>query len=227
MSIIYSVEDDLNIQNVIRIALTNSGHHVETFSEAAPMFERLKTHVPNLFLLDVMLPGMDGLAIVKQLKSRAEWAKVPIFIISAKTTEIDKVVGLDLGADDYLTKPFGVLELISRVKALLRRTETSMEEPVLNISGITLDAKERTCQVSGRELTLTGKEFALLKMLMANANKLITREEIMNTVWGYDFMGESRTLDVHIKELRQKLGNAGMADDLIETVRGVGYKFRT
>lgn len=225
--LLFSVEDDPNIQHVIRIALTNSGFAVDCFSDAKTMFEALKTTTPNLFLLDIMLPDMDGLSIIRKLKSDPEFARIPIAIISAKTTEIDKVTGLDLGADDYLSKPFGVLELISRVKALLRRGESAETEQPVTIKGITLDFQEYLCTTGNQKIPLTLKEFGLLKLLMANPNKTITREEIMNTVWGYEFIGESRTLDVHIRDLRQKLLTAGVTDEVIETVRGVGYKFRS
>lgn len=227
MSRIFSVEDDQNIQNVIRIALANSGFDIETFPDAKLMFERLKAAAPNLFLLDIMLPGMDGIAIIRMLKTHPEWKKIPILVVSAKTSELDKVVGLDTGADDYLVKPFGVLELISRVKALLRRTEPAPTDSteILLGGGISLNIREHTCRTASGDVLLTGKEFSLLRELMKNPNRMITREEIMKTVWGYDFVGESRTLDVHLKELRAKLVAAGLADDLIETVRGVGYKF--
>ncbi|MFA7144726.1 MAG: response regulator transcription factor [Candidatus Izemoplasmatales bacterium] len=226
MALIFSVEDDQNIQNVIRIALANSGYDIELFPDAKTLFERLKSTVPNLFLLDIMLPEMDGIEIIKKLKIHSIWEKVPILVISAKTSELDKVVGLDTGADDYLVKPFGVLELISRVKAILRRVEPENNEPILRAGKMVLDTRERTCVYQGISIYLTAKEFSLLKEFMKNPNKLITRDEIINAVWGYEFMGESRTLDVHIKELRQKLAATGLADEIIETIRGVGYKFR-
>lgn len=226
MPLIFSVEDDLNIQNVIRIALANSGFSIETFPEAKSMFDRLHSVVPNALLLDIMLPDMDGIAIIRMLKSHPEWEKIPILVISAKSSELDKVMGLDTGADDYLVKPFGVLELISRVKALLRRSEpVSADSDVLSGGGIALDVREHTCKTKGGNISLTGKEFSLLKELMINPNRMITREEIMKAVWGYEFIGESRTLDVHLKELRAKLAAAGLADDPIETIRGVGFKF--
>jgi len=223
--ILFSVEDDPNIQHVIQIALTNSGYSVECFNDAKSLFEALKTKTPNLFLLDVMLPDMDGFSIIKKLRSDSAYARIPITVISAKTTEIDKVVGLDLGADDYIAKPFGVLELISRVKALLRRSESSELEQPVSGRGIYLDFQEHSCRYLETKISLTLKEFGLLKILMQNAGKTVTRDEIMNTVWGYEFMGETRTLDVHMRELRQKMMVAGLTDEVIETVRGVGYKF--
>jgi two-component system alkaline phosphatase synthesis response regulator PhoP len=223
--LIYSVEDDRNISHVIQIALTNSGYDVVPFSEAKPMFVALETKLPELFLLDVMLPGMDGLEIVKSLRSKPSTAKIPVMIISAKTTEIDKVVGLDLGADDYLAKPFGVLELISRVRALLRRFETKPAEEVLSAGGIDIDVREHTCFVANQAVIFTAKEFKLLTVLMQNNNRIVTREELLNQVWGFDFFGETRTLDVHIKEVRHKLADAGLDPELIQTVRGIGYKF--
>jgi two-component system alkaline phosphatase synthesis response regulator PhoP len=224
-SIIYTVEDDPNIQHVIHIALTNSGYDVEGFGDAKSMFAALETKRPNLFLLDIMLPDMDGFAMVQKIKKMPEYAKIPIMIVSAKMTELDKVLGLDYGADDYLTKPFGVLELISRVKALIRRSEGPEIDPVICLRELTLDSVERTCRFQNAKVALTQKEFGLLKILMLNPNKTVSREDIMNSVWGYGFIGESRTLDVHIKEVRQKLNVAGLTGEVIETIRGVGYKF--
>ncbi len=225
MSLIFSVEDDKNIQNVIQIALQNSGFEVQMFSESKTFFSAMETDVPELILLDVMLPGMDGISMMKTIKANPNWKRVPIMMVSAKGTEIDKVIGLDLGADDYLTKPFGVLELVSRVKALLRRTTEKPSLDLLEIKGLSLNAKEYICTYYENPINFTSKEFQLLKLLMQNHQRIVTRDDILNIVWGYDFFGETRTLDVHIKELRMKLSKAGIEDEAIQTIRGVGYKF--
>ncbi|MGE0003432.1 MAG: response regulator transcription factor [Candidatus Izemoplasmatales bacterium] len=225
MALIYSVEDDTNIQHVIRIALQNSNMDVEMFGEAKSFFRKLEEQIPALVLLDIMLPDMDGHAILKRMKANPRWNRIPVLFLSAKGSEIDKVVGLDLGADDYLAKPFGVLELVSRVKALLRRSASATSEETLSIKGLVLNPKEYVCTYQDKKMTLTQKEFQLLKLLMQNHHHIVTRDEILNIVWGYDFVGETRTLDVHIKEVRLKLSQAGIEEEAIQTVRGVGYKF--
>ncbi len=225
MTLIYSVEDDVNIQNVIQIALTNSGYEVRLFSEAKDLFRALEEKIPHLILLDIMLPDIDGLSIVKRIKANPKWIHIPLMMVSAKGTEIDKVIGLDLGADDYLAKPFGVLELVSRTKAILRRTASPVRDEIIEISGLVLNPKEYTCMYHDKTIAFTSKEFQLLKLLMQNHQKIVTRDEILNIVWGYDFFGETRTLDVHIKEVRMKLSNVGIEEACIQTVRGVGYKF--
>ncbi|MFO7969527.1 MAG: winged helix-turn-helix domain-containing protein [Bacillota bacterium] len=223
--LIFSVEDDLNIQNVLKIALENSQFEIVNFSDAKSMFNKLKSTVPDLFLLDIMLPDIDGLEIIKYLKKNKELKNIPIMIISAKTSEIDKVIGIDLGADDYLIKPFGVLELVSRVKALLRRAKTIEENDDLSINNLNLDIKHYMATYKNNNLDLTKKQFSLLKLFMENHQKTLSREEILNKIWGYDFVGETRTLDVHIKEIRKKLKNAGLEEQVIQTIRGIGYKF--
>ena len=202
-------------------ALKNSGYAVEEFENAKSFFSRITEKVPDLVLLDIMLPDMDGLEIVKKLRNRPDTVRVPIILVTAKTTELDKVKGLDIGADDYLTKPFGVMELISRVKALLRRSRALQDDKQLVLGGITLDSERREVHVDGELCELTFKEFELLKLLMVNAGIVLHRDTIMSDVWGTDYEGESRTLDMHIKTLRQKLGEAG---NMIKTVRNVGYK---
>ncbi len=221
---VYSVEDDPNIGHVIHIALTNSGYSVETFIDGRSLFSAIESAIPDLVLLDIMLPDADGLQILAKLKANPSLAAVPVMIISAKSTEIERVVGLDAGADDYLVKPFGILELISRVKALLRRNERKEDETVES-AGIVMNIAEHTCAYAGTPVQLTVKEFSLLRLLIQNKNKALTRETILNTVWGYDFLGETRTLDVHVKEVRQKLARAGLTAEVIQTVRGIGYKF--
>ncbi len=218
---IYIVEDDKNIREIEMFALKNSGYAVEEFENAKSFFSRTAEKVPDLVLLDIMLPDMDGLEIVKKLRSRPDTVRIPIILVTAKTTELDKVKGLDIGADDYLTKPFGVMELISRVKALLRRSRSLQDDKQLVIGDITLDSERREVHVGGELCELTFKEFELLKLLMVNAGIVLHRDTIMSDVWGTDYEGESRTLDMHIKTLRQKLGEAG---NMIKTVRNVGYK---
>lgn len=218
---IYIVEDDKNIREIEMFALKNSGYVVEEFENAKTFFSRITEKVPDLVLLDIMLPDMDGLEIVKKLRSRPDTVRVPIILVTAKTTELDKVKGLDIGADDYLTKPFGVMELISRVKALLRRSRALQDDKQLVFGVITLDSERREVNVDGELCELTFKEFELLKLLMVNAGIVLHRDTIMSDVWGTDYEGESRTLDMHIKTLRQKLGEAG---NMIKTVRNVGYK---
>ena len=218
---IYIVEDDKNIREIEMFALKNSGYAVEEFENAKSFFSRSAEKVPDLVLLDIMLPDMDGLEIVKKLRSRPDTVRVPIILVTAKTTELDKVKGLYIGADDYLTKPFGVMELISRVKALLRRSRALQDDKQMVLGDITLDSERREVHVGGELCELTFKEFELLKLLMVNAGIVLHRDTIMSDVWGTDYEGESRTLDMHIKTLRQKLGEAG---NMIKTVRNVGYK---
>lgn len=221
MALIYVVEDDVNIREIESFALKNSGYTIEDFGCAKDFFARVRDKVPDLILLDIMLPDEDGLEIVKKLRKKAETRRVPIIMVTAKTSEMDKVKGLDIGADDYLTKPFGVMELISRTKALLRRSLHMSDEKLLSIGDIFLDDEKRMVYIKDVPCDLTYKEFELLKMLMQNAGIVIPREEIMVRIWGMDYEGESRTLDMHIKTLRQKLGEAGSR---IKTVRNVGYR---
>lgn len=220
MAAIYVVEDDQNIREIESFALKNVGYEVEDFDCAKSFYERLQHRTPMLILLDIMLPDEDGLTILKTLRSRSETRKVPIIMVTAKTTEIDKVKGLDMGADDYMTKPFGVMELISRVKALLRRSTDGGEEKTLSMGDLVLDNEKRMIYVGKEQVDLTFKEYELLKLLMRNAGIVTPRDTILDRVWGTDFEGESRTLDMHIKTLRQKLKSDGK---FIKTVRNVGY----
>jgi len=220
MSLIYIVEDDKNIREIETFALKNSGHTIVDFEFAKDFFKKVAEKVPNLIILDIMLPDEDGLDILKKLRSVSETRKVPIIMITAKTTEIDKVKGLDLGADDYITKPFGVMELISRVKALLRRSADMETEKFLSLSNIFLDNEKHAVFVDSNLCELTFKEYNLLKFLMINTGIVMSRDVILDRIWGLDFEGESRTLDMHIKTLRQKLGEAGSR---IKTIRNVGY----
>ena len=223
MALIFVVEDDTNIAEIESFALQNVGYDVECFGCARDFYERLKEKVPDLFLLDIMLPDEDGLQIIKKLKGIKQCVTVPILLVTAKTTEIDKVKGLDIGADDYMTKPFGVMELISRVKALLRRSNLGKENDtalVLTYESIRMEDEKHAVFVSGKQVELTFKEYGLLKLLLVNAGIVTSRDTILEKVWGIDFEGESRTLDMHIKTLRKKLGEAG---SYIKTVRNVGY----
>ncbi len=220
MAIIYVVEDDRNIREIETIALTNSGYTVEAFELAKPFYRRLDERTPDLILLDVMLPDEDGLEILKKLRSRGDTKKLPILMVTAKSAELDKVRGLDMGADDYLSKPFGVMELVSRVKALLRRTMADTEEKFYRLGGIFMDGERRQAFVKDVPMELTFKEYELLKYLIANQGVVLTREQIMGQVWGTYFEGETRTVDMHIKTLRQKLMEESTR---IRTVRNVGY----
>ena len=216
---IYIVEDDRNIQEIELFALKNSGYQATGFETAKEFYKALNEKLPELFLLDIMLPDEDGLSILKRLRSRADTQKIPVILVTAKTSEIDKVKGLDGGADDYIAKPFGVMEMIARVKALLRRSG-GMEESLLTCGNVTLDGEKRMVYVDGKSIELTYKEFELLKLLMKNHGIVISRDVIMERVWDSSFEGESRTIDVHVRTLRQKLGDGGA---LIKTIRNVGY----
>ena len=220
MALIYVVEDDVNIQEIEMFALKNSGYRVEGFGNAKDFFAKLSEKTPDLILLDVMLPDLDGLSILKKVRIVPDTKKIPVIFVSAKTSEIDKVKGLDMGADDYLAKPFGVMELISRVKALLRRSNAASEEKTLALGEIQIDNEKHCVYVGNQLCELTYKEFELLKMMMQNVGIVMTRDRIMDRVWGTDYEGESRTLDMHIKTLRKKLGEEGTR---IKTVRNVGY----
>ncbi|MCD8068996.1 MAG: response regulator transcription factor [Lachnospiraceae bacterium] len=221
MSLIYVVEDDTNIAEIESFALQNVGYQVETFPTAKEFNEAMNRKLPALILLDIMLPDVSGLEILKGLRSRTLTKDIPVIMVTAKTTELDRVKGLDFGADDYICKPFGVMEMISRIKALLRRLPgESGEEVRLTLGPVLLDKEKHEVHVRDQLVELTYKEFELLQLLMSNAGTVTTREKILNKVWETDFEGESRTLDMHIKTLRQKLKDAG---SMIKTVRNVGY----
>lgn len=220
MSLIYIVEDDVNIREIERYALKNSGFEVQEFECGKELYKAIEKKIPNLIMLDIMLPDEDGMDILAELRASKQTHTIPILMVTAKTTELDKVKGLDLGADDYMTKPFGVMELISRVKALLRRTEEQKETSVITNKGIVVDTDKHSVTVDGELCELTYKEFELLKMLLRNKGIVLSRDKIMDQVWGFEYEGESRTVDMHIKTLRQKLGSAG---SVIKTVRNVGY----
>ncbi len=221
MTQIYIVEDDKNIAEIESFALKNVGYEVKEFLNAGDFYKEVEKRVPDLFLLDIMLPDEDGLSIIKKLKADPKTCYQPIILVTAKTSEIDKVKGLDIGADDYMTKPFGVMELISRVKALLRRTKPIGTMPmVLSFETICMEEEKHAVTVDGKICELTYKEYELLKLLLINAGIVTSRDIILEKIWGTDYEGESRTLDMHIKTLRKKLGDAG---SYIKTVRNVGY----
>lgn len=218
---VYCVEDDENIRQLIVYALKNSGFQAEGFENGERFLSKVYNYIPDIILLDIMLPGENGLEILEKLKCDSTLKDIPIIMITAKTSEFDKVRGLDMGADDYVVKPFGVMELISRVKAVLRRTNISSPSNNLFFNGISIDYKKRIVRVDDKIINLTYKEFELLYFLLKNKDIVLTREVLMNEVWGFDFEGETRTVDVHIATLRQKLGEKG---NLIQTLRNVGYK---
>ena len=220
---IYYVEDDTSIRELVLYALKTAEFQVMGIENAASFYKRMKEQQPDLILLDIMLPDEDGVSILKKLKSRPDTENIPVIMITAKSSEYDKVLGLDSGADDYITKPFGVMELISRVKAVIRRSDRSKGSAgeVLKIGELVLDEQKHEVYARGQEVSLTFKEFELLSYLMKNRGLVLSRDKILNTIWNYEYEGESRTVDVHIGSLRQKLGTCG---DFIKTIRGIGYK---
>ena len=221
---IYIVEDDRNIQEIELFALKNSGYQAVGFETAKDFYKALSEKLPELILLDIMLPGEDGITILRRLRAAPDTAKIPVILLTAKNTEYDKVVGLDTGADDYIPKPFGMMELIARIRAVLRRTEDMQDkdEPrPLVAGGICVDERAHTVFVNEQEVQLTLKEYQLLCLLMKNRGAVLTRDVLLENIWGYNNESETRTVDVHIRTLRQKLGADGA---LIETVRGVGYR---
>ena len=219
---IYIVEDDDNIRELEDYALRSGGFTAESFSGGSDFWAACRKEIPDLVLLDIMLPEEDGLQILRQLRANPATKLVPVIMVTAKTTELNVVKGLDLGADDYIPKPFGIMELLSRVKAVLRRSKRAPEpDTVFSYGDILLDDKRRVVTAGGNVCELTYKEYELLKLLLRNQRLVLTREKILQSVWGYNFEGETRTVDMHIKTLRQKLGESG---SLIKTVRNVGYK---
>ncbi len=219
--LVYVIEDEENIRELIKFALETYGYEVEPFERAEDALEKIAERIPDVAIFDIMLPGIDGIEAVKRLRASSKTAALPILMLTAKDGEIDKVVGLDCGADDYMTKPFSVLELSARIRALIRRSTVSSSTRI-TYEGLSVDTDSREVFVDGEQVELTYKEYELLLLLLKNISKAMSRDEIMDRVWGYDFVGESRTLDIHISSLRQKLGSMGHA---IKTVRNVGYKF--
>lgn len=218
---IFCVEDDGNIRELVVYTLETTGIKAKGFEDGTAFFEALAEELPELILLDIMLPGEDGMEILKKLKASPVTKDIPVIMLTAKGAEYDKVMGLDAGADDYVTKPFGMMELVSRIKAVLRRTGKRQEEDIYKIGILCLNVKKHQVMAGGEEVSLTLKEFELLKRLLTNRGIVLTRDRLLEEIWGYDFSGETRTVDVHVRTLRQKLGKAG---DYIETVRGVGYR---
>jgi two-component system alkaline phosphatase synthesis response regulator PhoP len=219
--VIYILEDDENIRQMETYALKNTGFEVRGFDNAHSFFEGCEERTPKLAILDIMLPGTDGLSVLAGMRSDAKLRFVPVIMVTAKTTELDVVRGLDLGADDYITKPFGIMEFISRVKAILRRTQVPPQTR-FSSEGIVLDDEKRQVTARGELCDLTFKEYELLKFLLANQGIVLSRDRIMDRVWGVDYEGMSRTVDMHVKTLRKKLGACG---GVIKTVRNIGYKF--
>ena len=216
---IYLLEDDDSIRDLVLYTLQSQGMEAKGFPRPSAFWEAMAEHTPSLVLLDIMLPEEDGISVLKQLRSSARTCRLPVIMLTAKGTEYDKVLGLDAGADDYLAKPFGMMELLSRIRALLRRTEREVN--IYRCGVLTVDQTRHTVTVNGREVVLTQKEFEVLCLLLKNRGQVLSRERLIEDVWGYTFTGESRTVDVHVRTLRQKLGEAGA---YIETVRGYGYK---
>lgn len=217
---IYLLEDDDNIRDFTTYALKSSGMEVQGFALPSQFRAAMAKQLPQLVLLDIMLPEEDGLSILRWLKESEATAHLPVIMLTAKSTEYDKVLGLDSGADDYVAKPFGVMELLSRIRAVLRRAAKPIASDLLQMGTVALDSKRHTVTVAGALVALTCKEFDLLELLMRNQGLVMSRDRILQSVWGYDYVGESRTVDVHIRMLRAKLGDGG---NIIETVRGVGY----
>ena len=216
---IYLLEDDDSIRELVIYTLNSQGMEARGFARPSAFWEAMGEQTPSLALLDVMLPEEDGISVLKELRASAHTARLPIIMLTAKGTEYDKVLGLDAGADDYVTKPFGMMELLSRIRALLRRTERN--DALYRCGQLTVDPGSHTVLVGDREVALTQKEFEVLYLLLKNKGQVLSRERLIEDVWGYAFTGESRTVDVHVRTLRQKLGEAGAC---IETVRGYGYK---
>ena len=218
---IYCVEDDDNIRELVIYTLETTGLKARGFADGSAFMEALAFDTPELVLLDIMLPGDDGLEMLKRLKSSPKTKNIPVIMVTAKGSEYDKVVGLDSGADDYVTKPFGMMELVSRIKAVLRRSGKVEDRMDLETAGVHVNVKKHEVTVNGKPVSLTLKEFELLEKLMRNQGIVLTRDQLLTEIWGYDFDGETRTVDVHIRTLRQKLGEKG---EIIQTVRGVGYR---
>ena len=218
---IYCVEDERNIRELLVYTLGSSGYEAKGMANGKELKKALKEEIPDLILLDIMLPGEDGYAVLEYLKGRPDTQDIPVIMVTAKEAEYDKVRGLEGGADDFITKPFGMMEFLARVKAVLRRTKKQEQPKEYHYKGLTVDMKSRKVWENGRSVDLTLKEFELLRYLLENHGTVLSREKILEKIWGYEIYGETRTVDVHIRTLRQKLGEAGA---MIETVRGVGYR---
>lgn len=222
MGFIYVIEDDESIRELIRIALEGFGYKIKAYEAAEPALENMKEEKPDLAIFDIMLPGMDGLSAIKLIRKDPALKDIPIICLTAKDKELDKVAGLDVGADDYITKPFGVLELAARIRSLLRRLDKEEETKLMTAGALTINPMTREVLVDNQLIELTYKEYELLLYLFENSFRVVSRDEMLNQIWGYEYDGESRTLDIHIRTLRQKLGSMG---SVIKTIRGVGYRF--
>ena len=220
---IFCVEDDSNIRELVVYTLETTGFQARGFEEGKSFLEALALETPDLILMDIMLPGEDGISLLKRLKNSSKTRDIPVIMVTAKGAEYDKVKGLDLGTDDYVTKPFGMMELVSRIKAVLRRSGAAKKkaEDIIVSGSLEINTKKHEVKADGEVVGLTLKEYELLKRLMENPNIVMTRDSLLEEIWGYDFDGETRTVDVHIRTLRQKLGKCG---ERVETVRGVGYR---
>ncbi len=218
---IFCVEDDDAIRGLMIYTLNAAGFTAKGFTDSIGLFDALRTETPQLILLDIMLPGEDGLSILKRLRGQMATADLPVIMTTAKGTEYDKVIGLDLGADDYLAKPFGMMEMVSRVKAVLRRAVPEQTEHQISVGGLTVNLDERIVTIDGERVALTYKEFELLRLFLSRPGIAFTREQLLSDIWGTEYYGETRTVDMHIRTLRQKLGDYGV---MIETVRNVGYR---
>ncbi len=218
---IWCVEDDASVRDIEIYTLQSTGFDARGFPDGTSFFEALGTGKPELVLLDIMLPGEDGVEILKRLKATAETCQIPVIMATAKGMEYDKIQSLDLGADDYLVKPFGMMEMVSRIKAVLRRCQSPASQHILKAGGLSVNIGEHTVMADGKRLSLTFKEFEMLRLFLAHPGMAFTREQLFSEIWGEDYIGESRTVDMHIRTLRQKLGTYG---GMIETVRNVGYR---
>ncbi|KUO74465.1 MAG: ArsR family transcriptional regulator [Clostridia bacterium BRH_c25] len=227
------IEDEVNIQELLKYNLEKNGYKVTVAGNGVDGLEEAFANIPDLILLDLMLPGLDGLEVCKRLRMEKRTKKIPLFMLTAKSEELDKVLGLELGADDYVTKPFSIKELIARIRAAMRRISgdssgESLEDEgvkILKVNDIEIDCAKYEVRKNGEKLALTLKEFELLKMLIENKGKVLTRDFLLDKIWGYDYVGETRTVDVHIRHLRQKINDDEDSGQMIETIRGVGYRF--
>ncbi len=218
---IYYAEDDRSIRELVIYTLRNTGFEAEGFESGTELYEAVENKIPQLILLDIMLPDEDGISILKNIRNNSATEKIPVIMVTAKGTEYDKITGLDSGADDYISKPFGVMELISRIKAVLRRTQTEETDKILSYRNIKINPSSHTVTVDNVPIELTLKEYELLFLLIKNKGNVLTRDMLLEKIWGYNFDGETRTVDVHIRTLRSKIKDNG---EIIETVRGVGYR---
>ena len=218
---IYFIEDDKSINEAVYYSLKNSGFDVKGFDRPSEFWSAMKEQTPDLILMDIMLPEEDGLSILRRIRKNSDTSNIPVIMVTAKDAEYDKVIGLDSGADDYMTKPFSMLELVSRIRALLRRTSKPKEPEEITVGNLSINPEKHLVTANGKNVVLTYKEYHLLLLLMQNKGVVFSREKLLNKIWGYEFDGENRTVDVHIRTLRTKLGECG---DMIETIRGFGYK---